>query len=104
MINNNAIKALEYCKKVLIDELTKYVAGFKRKRKSVNIALTSEVNTTYDLELIPTVYIINELYIDDEGKLMVVYKEECDDSDDEDDDDCIENCNVGEIAHIIDEL
>lgn len=100
MVNNNAIAALEACKKVLIDELKKYLESKPGKRVKCNVILPIYANDTYGLDGYWDQYTVTELYLDDEGRVYAIFEDY-----DEQFEDPLDECFiVGEIAKIVDRL
>lgn len=100
MKNDNAINALEACKKVLIEELRKYLDTKQNKKIDCRVYLPIYTDDTYGLDGYWTQYTVTELYLDGDNRVYAVFEDY-----DEQYEDPVDECfNVGEIAKMIDYL
>lgn len=101
MKNDNVINALEECKKVLIEELKKYVESQPGKTVKCYIHLPIYTDDTYNLDGYWSQNTVTRLFIDQETDNLVAEYEDYD----EQFLDTVSECFVvGEIAKIIDSL
>lgn len=98
MINQIAIDALESCKKVLVEEIRKYLAALPAKEVKCWVHLPVYTDDTYGLDGYWTQNTVTSLRLDRRNNVIVQYEDY-----DEQYKDGIEDCfTVGEIAKIID--
>lgn len=101
MTNTRIIDALEECKKILIDEIRRFLEKKKNKKFKCFIHLPIYTDDTYGLDGYWSENTVKAVYIDKETNEVMVHFTD----DREDFDDSLNDCfNVGEIAAILDGL
>lgn len=82
MTNTRIIDALEGCKKVLIDEISKYLERDNDKKVKCDITIPTYSYDTYSLEGYWKPLVVKSLYLSEEdNKVMIVYADGNDDFD-----------------------
>lgn len=101
MKNDIVIDALENCKRILVEELRKYVSSQSGKSIKCCVYLPIYADDTYNLDGYWSQNTVTRLFIDNEtGLLMAEYEDY-----DEQFCDSLDECFItGEIAKIVDSL